>query len=123
MRVNAQVTVSGFAVYTCSNKGGNTAPGQNQVTAGPSTSNTSFPASTAVNGHLTFTTSASTLTVPPSVSGAAAGCPNGNWTGTTPRVTVTSIELVLSQESTSFYDCTASDPNGLGSSVSLPISC
>jgi hypothetical protein len=122
--INAQVTVSGFAVYTCTNNGGNIAPGQNQVTAGPSTSNSSFPASSAVNGHLTFTTNAATLTVPSTISGSAAGCPNNNWTGTTPQVTVTSIELKLSQSGGStFYDCTVSNPSGLGSTVTFPRSC
>jgi hypothetical protein len=121
--IDAQTTVSGFAVYTCSNKGGNSAPGQNQVTAGPSTSNSSFPASSAVNGHLTFTTNADALTVPSTISGTAAGCPNGNWTGTTPQVTVTSITLALSQGGSVFYNCTVSSPGGLGSTVTLPKSC
>jgi hypothetical protein len=37
-QLQAQTIVGGFAKYTCVNKGGNTAPGQNQVTAGPSVS-------------------------------------------------------------------------------------
>jgi len=121
--INATTTVGGFAVYTCSNKGGNTAPGQNQVTAGPSTSNTVLPAANAVNGHLTFTTNVNTLTVPSTISGSAAGCPNGNWTGTTPQVTVTSITLALSQGGTTFYNCTVSNPNGLSGTVTFPTSC
>jgi hypothetical protein len=121
--VNATTTVSGFAVYTCTNQGGNQAPGQNQVTAGPSTTSTVIPATNAVNGHLTFTTNANTLTVPSTVSGSTAGCPNNNWTGTTPQVTVTSITLTLSQGGTTFYNCTVSNANGLSGTVSFPKSC
>jgi hypothetical protein len=121
--VNATTTVSGFAVYTCTNNGGNAAPGQNQVTAGPSTNNTVIPASNAINGHLSFTTNANILTVPSTVSGAAAGCPNNNWTGTTPQVTETSITLSLSQGGQTFYSCTVSDPAGLSGTVTFPKSC
>ena len=121
--INAATTVQGFAVYTCRNKGGNQAPGQNQVTAGPSTTNTVLPAANAVNGHLTFTTNGNTLTVPATVPGSQAGCPNGNWTGTTPQVTVTSINLTLSQGGVTFYNCTVSNPSGLPSPVTLPTSC
>jgi hypothetical protein len=121
--ITATTTVSGFAVYTCTNKGGNVAPGQNQVTAGPSTTSTVLPAANAVNGHLTFTTNSNTLTVPSTVSGSVAGCPNSNWTGTTPQVTETSIELTLSQGGTVFYDCTVSNPNGLTGTVTFPKSC
>lgn len=122
--INATVTMSGFARYTCENNGGNTAPGQNQVTAGPSSSNSSFPASDAVNGHLTFTTQVDSLTVPSTVSGATAGCPNDNWTGVTPHVTVTSISLKLWQDSLSpFYNCGTSNPSGLSGTIALPKSC
>lgn len=76
-------SVSGTAVYQCQNNGGNTAPGQNKVLVGPATSTTSIPADQIKNGNLTFTTNPAVLTAPTTVSGAVAGCPNPNWTGST----------------------------------------
>jgi len=52
------------------------------------------------------------------VTGAAAGCPNPNWTGVNPILTVTSIVLDISQGGLLFH-CTASDPDGLTGSVAL----
>jgi hypothetical protein len=122
--VTIGVTVSGFAVYQCQNGGGNTAPGQNRVLEGPSTTPTVIPGSAVKNGNLTFTTDPAVLSAEPTVSGAAAGCPNANWTGVNPQLTVSSIELAISQppEGT-FYDCTVSNPNGLSGSVPFPASC
>ena len=85
--LNIHVSVSGFALYQCQNAGGNTAPGQNRVLAGPATSDTAIPADAIKNGNLTFTTNPATLTAAPTVSGAAAGCPNPN--GLTSPVTLT----------------------------------
>jgi hypothetical protein len=115
-----KTTVSGFAVYQCQNQGGNTAPGQNKVLEGPSTTPTLIPSGEIKNGNLTFTTNANTLTAAPTVSGAEAGCPNANWTGVNPRLTVTSISLVIEQPpGTVIFTCGASDPNGLTRTVSL----
>jgi hypothetical protein len=122
-QLQADTIVSGFATYTCVNKGGNTAPGQNQVTAGPSQSVPVGVSSQDKNGAATFTTNANTLTAPATISGNLAGCPNGNWTGVTPQVTITSIELRIYQGNTSFYDCTVSDPNGLSGTITFPTSC
>jgi hypothetical protein len=118
--VQVDLSVSGFALYQCQNGGGNTAPGQNKVLVGPATSSTSFPASAIKNGNLVFTTNPATLTAAPTVSGATAGCPNPNWTGVNPTLTLTSITLVISQPpGTTIFTCTASDPNGLTSPVTL----
>ena len=76
LRIN--VTVAGFAVYQCQNNGGNTAPGQNRVLAGPATSDTAIPASAIKNGNLTFTTNPATLTAAATVkarSTATRPCP------------------------------------------------
>jgi len=43
------------------------------------------------------------------VTGTAAECPNPNWTGVNPILTVTSIVLDISQGGLLFH-CTASDP-------------
>jgi len=118
------VTVSGFAVYQCQNGGGNTAPGQNRVLEGPATTPTSVPGSAIKNGNLTFTTNPAVLSAAPTVSGAAAGCPNPNWTGVNPTLTPTSIELAITQQPEgTFYDCTVSNPNGFSGTVSFPASC
>jgi hypothetical protein len=104
-------SVSGFAVYQCQNAGGNIAPGQNKVLVGPATSSTSIPASQIKNGNLTFTTNPAVLTAPTTVSAAQAGCPNNNWTGVNPVLTVTSISLTIQQPpGTTIFTCGASDP-------------
>src|SRR6266511_824262 len=113
-------SVSGTAVYQCQNNGGQIAPGQNKVLVGPATSTTSIPASQVKNGNLTFTTNPAVLTAPTTVSGAAAGCPNPNWTGVNPTLTLTDITLDIYQPfPTLIFHCTASDSNGLTSPVTL----
>jgi hypothetical protein len=118
--LNLHLSVSGFALYQCQNGGGNIAPGQNRVLAGPATSDTAVPADAIKNGNLTFTTNPATLTAAPTVSGAVAGCPNNNWTGVNPTLTLTSITLGIFQPvTTQIFNCTASNPNGLTSPVTL----
>lgn len=113
-------STSGTALYQCQNNGGNLAPGQNRVLVGPASSTTSFPADAIKNGNLTFTTNPAVLTVEPTVSGAVAGCPNDNWTGVNPVLTLTDISLVIEQPpGTVIFTCTASDPNGLSGTVAL----
>ena len=117
--VKVTLTTSGSAVYTCQNNGGQTAPGQNKVLVGPSVTPVIFPADQIKNGNLSFTIS-NTLTSPATVSAAAAGCPNANWTGVNPVLTLTSISLVIEQPvGTVIFTCTASNPNGLSGTVSL----
>jgi len=113
-------SVNGFAVYQCRNGGGNIAPGQNKVLVGPATSTTSIPADQIKNGNLTFTTNPAILSAPATLSGAVAGCPNNNWTGVNPQLTVTSISLTIEQPpGTQIFSCSASDPNGLSGTVTL----
>jgi hypothetical protein len=113
-------SVSGTAVYRCENKGGSQAPGQNVVLVGPAVSPTLIDSDAIKNGNLTFTTNPAVLTAPPTVGGAAAGCPNANWTGVDPTLTVTDINMVIQQPvGTTIFTCTASDPAGLTSPVTL----
>ena len=118
------VTVSGFAVYTCTNGGGKDAAGQNRVLTGPVTTPTNIGSAAIKNGNVTFTTNAAVLTAAPTVSGAAAGCPNPNWTGTKPQLTITSIQLQIgygpATPQTFFYDETVANPSGLSSPVNFP---
>jgi len=118
--VVVHTSVSGTAVYQCQNGGGNTAPGQNKVLIGPATSTTSIPASQIKNGNLTFTTNPAVLTAAATVPGAVAGCPNANWTGVNPVLTVTTVSLTIEQPpGTTIFSCSASDPKGLSSPVTL----
>jgi len=114
-------TVSGFAVYQCQNGGGNTAPGQNRVLVGPVTAPTTIPSGSIKNGNVSFTTNAAVLTAPSTVSGSQAGCPNPNWTGINPTLTVTNINLTIAQGGVTLFTCSASNPNGLSGTV--PLSC
>lgn len=115
-------TVSGSAVYQCQNQGGNTAPGQNTVLVGPAVVPTFISAGEIKNGNLTFNTNPAVLSAPETVTGAEAGCPNANWTGVNPVLTVTDIELVIEQPpGTVIFTCTASDPSGLSGTV--PLTC
>ena len=116
----ATTSVSGTAVYQCQNNGGNIAPGQNKVLVGPAISQTAIPADAIKNGNLTLTTNPAVLSAPETVSGEAAGCPNPNWTGVNPTVTVTNISLTIEQPvGTVIFSCSASNPNGLSGNVAL----
>jgi hypothetical protein len=118
--LQVNVTVSGFAVYQCQNQGGNLAPGQNKVLEGPQTVPTTIPSAQIKNGTVTFTTNPNTLTAAPTVSGAEAGCPNSNWTGVNPTLTITSITMTISQGGQTLFTCmSASDPDGLSGTVTL----
>ena len=120
--VDLQTTVSGFAVYQCQNGGGNTAPGQNKALTGPVTEPTHIPGDEIKNGNLTFVTDPATLTAASTVSGQAAGCPNPNWTGVNPTLTVTDISLTISQGGSLLFTCSASNPNGF-SSGTVALTC
>src|SRR6266511_2277141 len=108
------VTVSGFAVYQCQNPSGQNEPrGQNKVLVGPVTAPTTIPADQIKNGNVSFTTNPAVLTAPGTVTGAQAGCPNPNWTGVNPVLTVTDVSMTIAQGGVLLFTCTASDPNGL----------
>jgi hypothetical protein len=112
------LSASGFALYQCKNGGGNIAPGQNRVLVGPATSTTTIPANAIKNGRTTFTTNPAVLSAPLTTSAAVAGCPNANWSGVNPVVSVTSITLKISQTNL-LVTCTASNPTGLTGTVTL----
>jgi hypothetical protein len=54
------------------------------------------------------------------VTAAEAGCPNNNWAGVTPVLTVTSVTLVIEQPvGTVIFSCSATNPNGITGTVAL----
>ena len=117
--VDILVSVGGFAVFQCENKGGNLPPGQNKVLVGPETTPTHISSGEIKNGNLLFTTSPADLTAPETVSGEEAGCPNNNFTGVNPTLTVTDITLEFFQGGNLVFTCSASNPSGLSGTVTL----
>ena len=113
----SSTTVEGFAVYTCQNKGGNQAPGQNRVLEGPDTTPVTIPAGEIKNGRATVP-GTSTLEADEEVSGAEAGCPNNRWTGVDPQLTITSVTFSAMQGDVLLFTSTASNPNGLSGTFS-----
>jgi hypothetical protein len=110
------LTATADVTATCTNQGGTQAPGQNpgEVTV---TGSQSLPASEIKNGNLAFNV---TTNPPAQPTAAEAGCPNNNWTGVNPVLTLTSITLTIEQPpGTVLFTCTASNPNGLSGTVAL----
>lgn|GEM_PF-1167012 len=108
--VNITVTMPGTAVYQCVNKGGNLAPGQNQVLVGPAVGSATANPSEDENGRTLLEASTNALTAPTTVSGQAAGCPNGNWKGINPTLTISSITFTATQGTQTIFSCTRSSP-------------
>jgi hypothetical protein len=106
--VDILVILSGKAVYECVNKGGNLAPGQNQVLVGPAVGSAQVAPDDDTNGRTPLDASTPSLTAPTTVSGQAAGCPNGNWQGINPTLTVSSITFSAAQGNTTIFSCTRS---------------
>ena len=99
----AHVVVNGTVTYTCQNKGGNQAPGQNPVPATTTVDQGLGNSDHNGRGSLKVTVS---IKVPPTVGGKEAGCPNGNWTGVNPQpfpVPITSATLTITQGNKTIY--------------------
>jgi hypothetical protein len=90
------LTASGGTTSTCTNQGGNQAPGQNPA---PVTvvGATPVPAGDIKNGNVTITTETDEPVTP--VPGAP-GCPNSNWTEDITDVSFTSATIRLFQDQT-----------------------
>ncbi len=95
----ATLTVQGSATYTCTNQGGNAAPGQNPVPAQPGSANQDL-GNADHNGRGTITDLTASVTAGPTPTPQQVGCGGGgsnNWTVTLNTLTATSAQLVIKQ--------------------------
>lgn len=117
-------TVQAFATYTCQNRGGNQAPGQNKV-PGPRVGSgepTVIPGAQIENGRATVSDSAGPATVSPTVSGQQAGCPNGNWTGVDPQIVGYFVHFEASQGGVLLF-CREGESDTASGGVALTTDC
>ena len=89
--------------YTCQNRGGNSAPGQTSITVVGAPGSQDLD-TTAKNGRSSLSVTAFPGTPASTISGSAAGCPNGNWTGVNPTATgPATATLSIVQGGTTIY--------------------
>jgi hypothetical protein len=92
----ATLEVEGTVTYTCRNKGGAEAPGQNPVPA--TGTGTQDLGNSDHNGRGVVDITVSLDAPAPEVGGKVAGCPNGNWKGINPVTSgITGATLTIEQ--------------------------
>jgi hypothetical protein len=122
------LTATGNTTSTCTNQGGNQAPGQNPA---PTTTSggTAVPADEIKNGNVTISTVTESPVTP--IPGAP-GCPNPNWTEDINDIAFTSAMITLSQDQDAdgsfetlalIVNCTFSPPTSNGSVPRTNFSC
>lgn len=91
--VTITVEATGFATTTCTNQGGNVAPGQNKTPVSP-TAQVTIPSTQIKNGNLSVCLA---TTPPPAPSAREAGCPNNNWSASINDVTFNTAKVIVMQ--------------------------
>ena len=116
------LTATADPTTTCTNQGGNQAPGQNpgEVTV---TGSESFPATEIKNGNVTFNVRTAR---PVSPIPGAPDCPNPQWTETITDVAFTSATITVEQPAGTVVltvSCTFSSPTRNGTVSSRNVTC
>src|ERR1043166_642233 len=97
-----RLTTSGTGDTTCTNSGGNTAPGQNPGLTIPTITGIQIiPASNTKNGNAGYTV---VTQQPADPTSQQAGCPNTNWSATWSNISFTGISIA-GQSTLQVFQC------------------